>query len=331
MKIKEVIGIDVSKLKLDCYDHHSGTHEVFDNTIEGIGAMVAWGLRVSGAKKSGLFFVFEHAGLYTYQLVNVLSDTACMYAIVPGLEIKRSLGITRGKDDKVDAKRIAQYGYRMREEIEPARVNNQTLNRLKSLMSLRRKLVSQRAGHRTRLGEQLRVLNMVKDDILFEAQRRIIKSLDAEIQAIEEELNKVIKEDPDLQNLYRLVTSVKGIGPVTAVFLIVCTGGFTKFSTWRKFACYCGIAPFPYTSGSSVRGRTGVNHFANKELKTLLSMCSTSAIQYSLEMKRFYKRRIEMGKNKKSTINIVRNKLLARVFAVVNRGVPYVDTMGYAA
>ena len=70
---------------------------------------------------------------------------------------------------------------------------------------------------------------------------------------------------------------------------------------------------------------------ANKKLKGLLSNAAASCIQFSPEMKTYYERRMQKGKNKMSTLNIIRNKIVARVFAVVNRGTPYVDTMKYAA
>jgi transposase len=113
--------------------------------------------------------------------------------------------------------------------------------------------------------------------------------------------------------------------------MIVYTDCFTKFNDWRKFASYCGIAPFPYQSGSSVKGRTKVSHLANKKIKALINMCAISAIQHNPEMKQYYQRRLEIGKNKMSTINIIRNKLISRVFAVIKRQTPYVDTMKFAA
>jgi transposase len=198
-------------------------------------------------------------------------------------------------------------------------------------MSVRHKLVVQRAGYKVSLKEQQRILDEKKESVLFSVQRKVIQTLDTEIQVIEKELDRIIEEDPDLQKLYRLITSVKGIGKITARFLIVYTGGFTQFETWRKFASYCGIAPFPYRSGTSVKGRTKVSHLANKEGKSLLSMCAVSAIQCSPEMKTYYEKRVERGKNKMSTLNIIRNKLLSRAFAVAQRGTPYVNTMKYAA
>ena len=329
MEIKEVIGIDASKLTLDCCLHKSGAQEVFDNTPEAIVFLVDWSIKISGLAKNELLFVFEHTGLYTHQLVRYLSEQGYYFLLVPGLEIKRSLGIARGKDDRADAKRIALYGYRIREEARPYQMPKESLISLKRLMSMRRKLVSQRAGHIATLGEQIRVLNNELGPILLQVQRDIIGVLDVQITKIEKELDRLIEQDPELQIIYRLLVSIKGIGAVTARFMIVHTVGFTAFKSWRKFASYCGIAPFPNRSGTSIRGRTKVSQLANKEGKTLLNLCAGSAIQCNPEMKAYYTRRIDAGKNKMSTLNIIRNKLLARAFAVVVRGTPYVNTMGY--
>lgn len=329
MEIKEVIGIDASKLTLDCCSHTKGVQEVFDNTPEGICAMTEWSLSTSSTPKEDMLFVFEHTGLYTHQLTEYLDENDYQFHVVPGLEIKRSLGITRGKSDKADARRIALYGYRIKQEVVPLRIPSESLTKAKRLMSMRKKLVAQRAGHITTLGEQKRVLDQIDHILLFEVQKQIIGILDIQIAKLEKELERIIKQDTELKQMYRLLIGIKGIGPVTAQFLIVYTGGFKTFETWRKFASYCGIAPFPNSSGTSVRGRTKVNHLANKEGKTLLNLCATSAIQSSPEMRIYYERRVKQGKNKMSTLNIIRNKLLARAFAVIRRGTPYVETMGY--
>ena len=330
MEIKEIIGIDVSKLTLDCCHHSSGSYKEFDNNIDGIASMVNWSLQVSGVSKKKLLFIFEHTGLYSDQLIQFLGSGDYLFNVVPGLEIKRSLGIARGKDDKADAKRIALYGHRIKDEVKPFQIPSKTLDTLKRLMSMRKKLVIQRAGYIALLKEQKRVLSKQHNKVLFRVHQKIIITLDKQIIIVEQEMDHLIEEDSELQNLYRLITSVKGIGGVTARFLIVYTTGFKSFETWRKFASYCGIAPFPYRSGTSIRGRTKVSHLANKEGKSLLSLCAVSAIQSNPEMKAYYNRRIDQGKNKMSTINIIRNKLLARAFAAVQRGTPYVDTMKFA-
>ncbi|WP_373056377.1 IS110 family transposase [Zunongwangia sp. H14] len=329
MKIKEVIGIDASKLVLDCCIHMKELQLTFSNDPDGIDQMVEWVMNSTKLFKDDILFVFEHTGLYTNQLSAVLSRKECIFYIASGLEVKRSLGILRGKDDKTDAKRIALYGYRRREEIKPAKIMSVPLARLKRLASMRRKLISQRAGHKATLKEQKRVLE--NETILFEVQKRIIDLLTQEIRTIEKEMDNIILEDAELNKLFRLLLSIKGIGKVTARFLIIHTNGFTTFKTWRKFASYCGIAPFPYRSGTSVRGRTKVSRLANTEGKALLHLCAAGSIQYNPELKAYYENRVSQGKNKMSTLNIIRNKLLSRAFSIVGRGTPYVDIMKYAS
>jgi len=159
----------------------------------------------------------------------------------------------------------------------------------------------------------------------------MIGHLSKQIEVLEQEMMELIEADGQLREQFELIISIKGVGRQTALFVIAYTHGFTKFKNWRKFASYCGIAPFPNQSGTSLRGRTKVSNLANKTIKSLLDLCAKSGIQYNKEMKKYYHKRINEGKNKMSTINIVRNKLLARIFAVVNRKTPYVDTMKYAA
>jgi transposase len=330
-KIKEVVGIDISKLTLDVHLHRNEDGVRTSNDYCGIEDMIKWMFSKVKTPKEEILFVFENTGLYTYPLIEFLHENNYLFHVASGLQIKRSLGITRGKEDKADAKRIARYGYRMREEIELYKKPSNSLAKLKRLLSLRKKLVGQRAGYISTLKEQKRILDSDQEMLLFTTQQEIISTLDEQISLIEKEIEKIIQEDQELQNQYRLLLSIKGIGGVTAQYLIVQTSGFTAFKSWRKFASYCGIAPFPNQSGTSIRGKTKVSRLAQKESKTLLTLCATTAIQFSPEMKAFYERRVEMGKNKMSTINIIRNKLLARAFAVIKRGTPYVNTMKFAS
>jgi transposase len=193
------------------------------------------------------------------------------------------------------------------------------------------RLVAQRAGYKASLKDQRAILGTVSDPLLFTVQGKMIECLSIQISVLEKKIDGMIVRDPDLNRMLKLLTSIRGIGKVTARFLIVTTYGFTAFETWRKYASYCGIAPFPNQSGTSVRGKTKVSNLANKDGKTLLTMCAMSAIQCDPEIRSYYNQRIESGKSKMSTINIIRNKLLSRAFAVIKRGSPYVDTMRYAA
>ena len=193
------------------------------------------------------------------------------------------------------------------------------------------KLVKQRAGYEATLKENKCFLVKKENQLLFSIQGKMIKELNKQIKKLDNELQEIVKEDEKIKKIYDLVITIKGVGPQTTLLIIALTNGFTLFENYRKFASYAGIAPFPYKSGISIKGRTKISHLANKKIKALLSSCASSAVQYNPEMKAYYDRRISEGKHAMSTLNIIRNKILARIFAVAKRGTPYVNTLGYAS
>ena len=85
------------------------------------------------------------------------------------------------------------------------------------------------------------------------------------------------------------------------------------------------------TSGTSIHGRTKVHPLADKKLKSLLNMCAIAAVRFDKELKYYYERKLTEGKNKMLVINNVRCKLLARVFAVINRNTPFINTFKFAS
>ena len=160
--------------------------------------------------------------------------------------------------------------------------------------------------------------------LLTKTIKKSLAAIDKDLKNVEASIIDIVGEDEHLKQLYKLITSVVGIGFVTAINLMVYTNGFTVLKDTRKLACYCGVAPFEYASGSSVRGKTKVHYMANKKLKCNLHMASLSAVKLDADLKAYYERKVAEGKNKMSVLNAIKNKLLARVIAVVNKGEEYV-------
>jgi transposase len=102
------------------------------------------------------------------------------------------------------------------------------------------------------------------------------------------------------------------------VKVIVETNAFRDFTDARKFCCHAGVAPFSYTSGSSIRSRNRVSHRADKSIKSLLHMGAlTAATRSKGELHEYYLKKVSEGKNKMSVLNAVRAKLVHRMFAVI--------------
>ena len=144
-----------------------------------------------------------------------------------------------------------------------------------------------------------------------------IQGIEKDLKSIEQQLDKLIKEDETISNLFEKTTSVVGVGKVTALFLICFTNEFTLYENPRQLACYCGVVPFEYSSGKSVRAKPKVHYMANKTLKKQLHMCALSSISAKGELKDYFERKVAEGKNKMLVINNIRNKLIHRICACV--------------
>ncbi len=331
MKFHNAIGIDVSKGTFDAHDYLSQAKCEFANNRTGFNQLLQWAKRLNGKDLIKVIICFEHTGLYSLPLAVFLTERQILFCMVPGLEIKRSLGITRGKSDVIAAGVIAEYAYLRRHRIKLYQLPSKAILNLKSLLSFRERMVKQRAGCKASLQEMKAFVKVVDNPMLFRAQEQLISHLDRQIKRVEKEIQRIISEDGELKRIFNLVSSVKGVGLILGSSFLVYTNCFTAFETWRKFACYSGIAPFPNQSGISWKGKSKVHYLGNKKLKSLLSNAVASCIQYNPEMRVYYQRRLAEGKNKMSTLNIIRNKIVARVFAVAKRGTPYVDTLKFAA
>ena len=329
MKFKQTIGIDVSKETLDVFIHSVKKHKCFKNEPQGFNSIIRWVEEHNPFENQQTLYAMEHTGLYSLGLSIYLTEQNLPFVLIAGLALKKSLGLARGKNDRIDSCAIALYAYRRREELIPCRLPSTNLLKIRKLLSLRDKLVKQRAGYKTTLKETLLAMPDEQNQTYAVIHAEQISALTKSIKIVEKELQKIIASDDELTSLYRLITSIDGVGNQTAMFMIAFTAGFTLFENSRKFASYAGIAPFPYQSGTSIHGRTRISSLGNMKFKSLLSNCATSAITNNAEMNAYYRRRINEGKDKMSTINIIRNKILGRIFAVVQRGTPYVNTMAY--
>jgi transposase len=328
-KVHHVIGADLSKRTIDLFCHLFNDYIRIDNSLSGFKELLKW-IHQYQINSSELMIVMEHTGLYSFCFENFLHQHQISFTKVNALAIKRSMGLVRGKSDKIDARRIAEYGYEKRNKLIVETPASSGLQRLRLLHSTRERLVKQKTALMNALKEYSNI-GLSKQDSIMQSQMRIIRNLEKEIGKMEIEMKAIIDHDPSLQQNYQLLQSIKGVGKVLAMATIIKTKNFTRFTNARKFACFCGTAPFENTSGTSIKGKTKVSHLADKHMKTLLDLSAKSAIQYDKELREYYLRRTANGKSKMSTINIVRNKILYRMFAVIKRQTPFSENYLQAA
>lgn len=324
MKKSYIIGVDVSKLKLDMHCYGQSNSLVISNDSKGFKSFLRWVKKEVNKDTTAVMVVMEYTGIYTYGLEQFLQQQAIAYVKRPALDIKRSVGMKRGKTDQADARMISQYGWYRRDELKPMKPVSDAQQQLQQLMNYRDKMVADRASYEARIKELKGQLGEKLPDQIVASSQYIIEVMDVEIKETQQAIEELIESDNGLKVNYDLIKSVQGIGFVTAVHLLIVTENFTRFSNPRKFACYAGVAPFEHTSGSSIRGRTKVSQLANKKIKSLLTLAAICAVKHDPELKAKYAQKIQEGKAKMSALNMIRFKLIERVFAVIKRQSPYI-------
>jgi len=309
------IGIDVSKHTLDiCILSNTSKSFVINNTKSDILKFFKSHLEDTSVT---YHICCENTGKYSWILTEVLTNMTCCFYIVNPLHLKRSLGLTRGKNDKIDAVRIAHFIKKNHTELSIFIPKRKQLELLQILLSERKHRVNQRQALLTKNKELLVLTNKKIITSIKNKNNRLIKELSLQIKSFETEITTLIKNDESLQKLDKQLRSVPGVGKILCWNLIVKTNEFKTITDPRKLACYAGVAPFANTSGISIFGRNRVSNLADKSLKKLLHLGAMSAIRLENDLAAYFKRKVAQGKNKMSVLNAVRNKIIHIIFALI--------------
>jgi transposase len=312
----QVYGIDLSMEKFDINFIGNNGKEKQKEVKNGLVAISKF---LSKVPKDAILCA-EHTGAYGDLLVYLCNQVKISIALVSGYTIKHSLGLLKGKDDPLDARRIREYGERFTDKLKYVEYDEECIVELKQLYTLRSQLVKAR--------KILLTSDKGRDHLPMQSisahnhLQQILCGLDAEIEAVEEDMEALIKANEDLYENYEFAKSVTGIGPVIATDLLIKTGNFKKIDTARKAASYAGVCPFPNKSGK-MEGKSKTSPFADKKLKTLLYMGAKSAVKHNKEYKLYYQKKKLEGKPHYLIMNNVSNKMLRTIYSVVKNKTLY--------
>ena len=316
MKFKNIIGIDTGKSSIDFSFLENGEKKkigIVENSVKKL-ELFFMDLKID-VKET--LFCMEHTGIYNFHLLSVLQNHRANIWLENPIQIKRSMGMTRGKNDKIDAFRISKYAYLHQERAKLWQPTRLVIQNLKLLMSQRSRLNKAKKLIEIPVVESKEFIAKDQYKLLKQNCKSTLTGIKKDLALVTAQIKKIIESDDTLKELFKYVASVPNVGLITATAIIVSTNEFQKIDTARKFACHAGVAPFEYTSGSSVRGKTRISHLADKELKTVLHLATLSAISRPGELRDYFVRKVKEGKNKMLVINAIRNKLIHRVFACV--------------
>jgi transposase len=310
-KYKEIFGVDISKDVFDVHGSISG-HNQYKNDETGF-------VKLLKELPMDSLVVMEATGYYHYRLAQFLYKNAVVVSVVNPLSVKRfiQMKLAKVKTDKSDAKAICDYAL-----INEVPIYNALTDVQSECLQLFRALdiyIKHRTATKNKMhGEE--VLG-IPSKFVYRSLRRNKKHLNTEIKTLEAKILSLVKEDQQQQ--LSLLTSVVGIGPKTALFLIIVTDGFSTLETASQLCSYVGITPTIRESRTSVRGRARISKVGNKKLRNLLFLCSFNACKHNKTCRELYERIVNKGKSKKLALIAVANKGIKQCFAIAKSGRPY--------
>ena len=262
------IGIDFSKEKVDVavifaeglVETSVRVFNEFKNSVSGYKQLVKWVEKNANGIDSSLWlFCGENTGDYSKPLCNHLYGRGFDMWLENSKCIKDASGIRRLKSDRADAAMIAEY-----------------------------------ASFEVRRGEKrLMMEKSAAKTVIAQSGKHIVSELNKEIAKIDRKIASLIESSDELSEVYRIVTSVPGIGTQNAVCLMVYTDNFRKFNyDARSIACYYGIAPFGQDSGTSVHVDPHVHYMANRHIKAMLTQAALAAVRFNPIIAQYYQRLI---------------------------------------
>jgi transposase len=312
------VGIDVSKLTLDVgLVDSSGKktgHRRFKNNLFGFESLLEW---MNSHCKGEAVVCLEHTGLYSRKIQFFLQDQGIDVCMESGYVIKRSSGIVKGKSDKLDSYRIAEYALSRRYKLKITPHYDAAITLLHDLLTTRKRLMTDLKRVTTPIHELKAHADQATYQQIAQSCQPAIDGLKKAIKAINKQIESLVEEQQEWQENIRLGRSVKGIGKVVCLWMLVYTANFKTTMNARRFASLVGIAPFEESSGISIRKGAHVSHHAHKFMKGILHASAMTAIANCPKIKAYHAKKKSEGKKGFVVMNNIKNKLVQTVFAVI--------------
>ena len=303
-----VVGIDVSKDRLDVHVLPDGEAFAVARDGEGVAALVvrlAGGTVVCiGIEATGGFETVVAAGLAAAGLPVAVVNPAQVRAFA------RALG-QRAKTDAIDAAVIARFVAATRPEPRPLPEAAQQL--LADLVVRRRQIVQMIAaeGQRARRRTEPRVRRSIE---------RLVAALEKELAALDQDIDDHIRRSPAWREAEDLLRSVPGVGPVVARTLLAELPELGALNR-HEAAALVGVCPWTRRSGRW-QGK-GFIGGGRAEVRTALFPAAMAAARYNPALRAFYQRLIAAGKSKKAALIAVARKLITILNAILRDKTPW--------
>lgn len=312
-----VLGIDVSKAKLDVMLRRevsdSGVSGTFDNTPSGFKKLAQW---LSKRRVEAVHACLEATGMYGDEVARFLHEAGHTVSVVNPAQIKKYADsqLRRNKTDSLDAAVIADFC--LKQQPRPWTPPDPAWYELRALARHLHDLKEMRQQERNRRSSGVTaplVLQALTDHIAF---------LDAQITALEHDIQHFIDQHPDLKQQRDLLDTIKGFGPLTAALLLAEIPHFTAFEEAAAVVAFAGLNPKRCESGQS-RGHTRLSKVGSPTIRHLLYFPAMTAQRFNPILAPWAAQLRARGKTKKEVLGAVMRRLLILAYGVLKSGKPF--------
>jgi transposase len=316
METGPYVGIDVSKATLDVAVRSDGEVEQVENNEAGIAGLVE---RLT--KVSPVLVVMEATGGYESLVAGALSARGIPVAVVNPRQVRdfaKAAGIL-AKTDRIDAQVLARFGEALRPEPRP--FPSAEAQELEALVARRRQILDMLTMEKNRRG-------IARTEAMRRRIDKHIAWLEKALRLANDDIDTTIRKSPVWREQEDLLTSVPGVGPVTARTLLAQLPELGQLSR-QKIAALVGVAPFNCDSGTMKGLRTTWG--GRGQVRAVLYMATLSATRSNPAIRRMYHGLVGRGKKKKVALVACMRKLLSILTAMTRDRVHWSDAYTPAA
>jgi transposase len=293
----------------------------FDNHYDSFAQYLHW-LQRHQLLPTNTVICMEATGVYNELLAHFLVANGYRLAIQPPLAVKRAFAPVGHKSDPVDSAQVSEYAYRFFDQLSFWQPRAEILEQIKVLLTVREQFVAQVTAHTNALQALQR--KKVRTPLAEQAHTEAKVYLRQQIQALEDEIRRLIDQDPAYKQFIALLLTIPGVGLLLASHLLVVFETALRPPTAKQLAAYVGYCPYERTSGTSIRAPSTSRHYGPPGLRKLLYLAALSLRTHNAHFRQYFERKVAEGKPKRLVLNNIANKLLKIICAVQRSSTPFI-------
>jgi transposase len=326
--VKQVAGIDVAQKelvvtlgrKLDDFSIELFAYKVFKNTEKGILALVEWTQKLSNKEKP-IRYVMEATGVYHQKIAYYLDKNKHDVSIVLPNKISNYMCTLELKNitDKSCSQAIAQFGLERKLDnwVRP----NDVYKELQQLTRERDQIVQERSIIKNQMHAENSEAGPNEKSLA--RMRSRIKYLNSQEKEIKEDIGVIVNKNPDLHQIINRITTIPGVGALTAVIVLAETNGFELIRNKSQLASYAGLDVREKQSGTSVKGKPRISKKGNRNLRKSMHLPSLTAVKWDENFKEIYVRLVSKHGIKMKALVAIQRKLLELIYVLFKNETNY--------